>query len=187
MAATALLGGNIAAADAAPIPLHTFTNAALQRQGVSPTLECVRENGDADYTAFFGYNNRSEDIVMLPIGARNKFSPGPQDRRQPTTFLPGRQIAAFSVDFNGSSLVWALDRSTSTASENSARCAALPIPTPATEVPATIDLGDPVPTETAAEEPTSIPAENPIDPPHRVPKRWTPSRRLRLQRPNRRS
>jgi RHS repeat-associated protein len=79
---------------------------------VRPILECVRNNGGGSYTAFFGYKNENTVAVTIPVGTKNKFTPNPQNRGQPTTFQPGHTPpypnAAFSVNFNGSNLVWYL-------------------------------------------------------------------------------
>ena len=92
-----------------------------------PILECVMENDDGSYTAFFGYKNENEGDITIPVGPSNKFSPSPADRGQPTTFEAGRTPywpnAAFSVPFDGENLVWTLDGRTATASDNPAqRC-----------------------------------------------------------------
>lgn len=89
---------------------------------VRPVLECVTNNGDGTYTAYFGYKNENSVSVYIPVGSKNKFTPTPQDRRQKTVFLPGRNYRAFTVNFNGSNLVWTLNGRTSTASSNSAPC-----------------------------------------------------------------
>lgn len=99
---------------------------------VRPILECVVDNGGGSYTARFGYLNGNDDVIEIPVGPNNKFSPAPQDRGQTTLFQPGRvgqpgDVGAFSVDFDGSNLVWTLEgpdgsRRTSTASANSKRC-----------------------------------------------------------------
>ncbi|MFW5748755.1 MAG: SpaA isopeptide-forming pilin-related protein, partial [Chloroflexota bacterium] len=99
---------------------------------VSPVLECVIDNYDDTFTARFGYLNANDQSVDIPVGSDNRFT-GQQDRGQPTSFAPGRQVAVFSVDFDGSNLVWTLrgpdDRTrTATASANSTRCADQPPP-----------------------------------------------------------
>ena len=91
-------------------------------QPVRPVLECVRNNGDGTYTAFFGYKNDNNVSVYIPVGNKNKFTPTPQDRGQTKVFLPGRKYRVFTVNFNGSNLVWTLNGRTSTASSNSAPC-----------------------------------------------------------------
>ncbi|WP_148267668.1 hypothetical protein [Ignavibacterium album] len=91
-------------------------------QPVRPVLECVRNNGDGTYTAYFGYKNDNTVSVYIPVGSKNKFTPTPQDRGQTRVFLPGRHNRVFTVSFNGSNLVWTLNGRTSTASSNSAPC-----------------------------------------------------------------
>jgi len=100
---------------------------------VSPVLECVIDNGDSTYTAYFGYNNPNPYSVIIPVGSvypENKFNPSPEDRGQPSTFLPGRTPyypnAAFNVVFDGSNLVWSLNGKTSTASSGSTKCDNIP-------------------------------------------------------------
>ncbi|NWG27280.1 MAG: hypothetical protein HXY48_01960 [Ignavibacteriaceae bacterium] len=91
-------------------------------QSVRPVLECVTNNGDGTYTAFFGYMNENSVSVYIPVGSKNKFTPTPQDRGQTRVFKPGRQIKVYTVNFNGSNLVWTLNGRTSTASSNSEPC-----------------------------------------------------------------
>lgn len=91
-----------------------------------PILECVYDNGDGSYTAYFGYDNENDYNVAIPVGSDNRFTPSPQGRGQPSLFEPGRTPeypdAAFGVDFDGSSLAWTLDGGTAEASSNSAPC-----------------------------------------------------------------
>lgn len=89
---------------------------------VRPVLECVTNNGDGTYTAYFGYKNDNTVSVYIPAGSKNKFTPTPQDRGQTKVFLPGRKYKVFTVNFNGSNLVWTLNGRTSTASSSSAPC-----------------------------------------------------------------
>ncbi len=89
---------------------------------VRPVLECVTNNGDGTYTAYFGYKNDNTVSVYIPAGSKNKFTPTPQDRGQTKVFLPGRKYRVFTVNFNGNNLVWTLNGRTSTASKNSAPC-----------------------------------------------------------------
>ena len=106
---------------------------------VRPILECVAPGAEGGYVAYFGYLNQSTlddepTSVDIAIGDSNKFTPGVQDRGQPTTFAPGRtgfvddggvfkpENAAVAVSFDGSNLVWTLDGRTSTASSSSTAC-----------------------------------------------------------------
>ncbi|MEP2773505.1 MAG: hypothetical protein ABJH05_15240, partial [Fulvivirga sp.] len=98
-------------------------------EDVRPVLECVSYDNNTDvYTAHFGYLNENSLAINIPAGSDNKFTPTPFDRGQTTTFLPGRHQDVFTVDFDGSNLVWTLaspngSRRTSTASDNPAqRC-----------------------------------------------------------------
>ena len=91
---------------------------------ITPVLECVDHNSDGTYTAHFGYYNANDVEVDIPIGEDNKFTGlGSQDGGQPATFLAGRVYDAFTVDFDGSNIVWSLkgpdgNTRTATASDN---------------------------------------------------------------------
>jgi hypothetical protein len=82
---------------------------------VTPKRESVIDNGDGTFTAYFGYDNTYSTTQTISISNNNKFTPAPQDRGQPTSFLPGRQVNVFSVTWDGSNLVWSLDGATTTA------------------------------------------------------------------------
>jgi hypothetical protein len=100
----------------------TFAAVVTLPAPVRPVLDCVRKRDDEHYTAWFGYQNDNPVAVYIPVGTRNKFTPSPRDRDQPTIFLPGRAVRAFSVTFPGTNLVWTLNGRTATASKNSSRC-----------------------------------------------------------------
>ena len=99
-------------------------------QPVRPILECVTQEGPSQYTAVYGYKNENALPLIIPIGTRNKFTPSPQDRGQPTVFWPGRtppDRGVFEVTFDGGDLVWALkgpdgSTRTATASSSARRC-----------------------------------------------------------------
>ncbi len=111
-------------------PTATKTNSVpTATPGISeviPLLECITENEDHSYTAYWGYQNPNDQTVEIPIGSANYFSPEPKDRGQPTSFLPGRSpeypSASFSNIFNGDSLFWHLNGKEATASSKSLRC-----------------------------------------------------------------
>jgi hypothetical protein len=107
-----------------PIPTDTATPTNTPEPvNIQPILECVTNNGGGSYTAFFGYDNPNTYAVNIPVGGQNGFTPPPQDRGQPTTFLPGRQFFVFSVNFGGSPPIgWHLESSTAMASDNSPAC-----------------------------------------------------------------
>ncbi len=101
---------------------------------VKPILECVNAYGEGNYTAYFGYLNQNSVNITIPIGNENKITGGGlsgQDQGQPTVFTPGRTPyypnASFSVNFDGTNMVWTLkgpdgSTRTSTASANSKAC-----------------------------------------------------------------
>ncbi|MDX1999568.1 MAG: SdrD B-like domain-containing protein, partial [Thermoanaerobaculia bacterium] len=94
---------------------------------VKPILECVIDNKDDTFTAYFGYQNSMTAAVPIAVGSRNKFSPNPTNRNQPTVFQPGRTpfwpSAAFSVTASDwQTLVWTLDGKTATATDKSTPC-----------------------------------------------------------------
>lgn len=93
---------------------------------VHPILECVANNGDGTYTAYFGYQNDNAFVVTIPVGPDNKFSPNPENRSQPSVFQSGRSSsypnAAFSVVFDGNNLVWTVWDRTASASRASKAC-----------------------------------------------------------------
>jgi len=87
-----------------------------------PTLQCVQNNGDGSYTAYFGYVNDNGVSIYVPIGSKNKFVSIQIDKGQPKLFLPGTHTNVFSVNFNGRDLSWILDQTSVTANKKSTAC-----------------------------------------------------------------
>lgn len=82
-------------------------------QYVEPAYEGWRENADGSFSFIFGYHNENwEEELDLPVGADNFFSPGLEDRGQPTHFLPRRNRFTFEVrvpaDWGDKELAWTL-------------------------------------------------------------------------------
>ena len=90
-------------------------------QSITPTLQCVTNNGGS-FTAYFGYVNNNSVDVYIPIADKNKFTPVPQDRGQTKLFLPGTHTNVFSVNFDGRDLTWTLDQTSVTANRGSTPC-----------------------------------------------------------------
>ena len=68
-------------------------------QHIEPAYEGWRRNEDGTVTFVFGYFNENwEEEPNVPVGDSNFFSPGNQDRGQPTHFLPRRNRFTFEVD-----------------------------------------------------------------------------------------
>ena len=67
-------------------------------QTVTPAFEGWYKNPDGTISLSFGYFNRNEqEVVEVPIGPNNQFSPGPADRGQPAVFYPRRNWGVFAV------------------------------------------------------------------------------------------
>ncbi len=80
-------------------------------QSVNPSFEGWYPNDDGTFSLSYGYFNRNyEQALDIPVGADNRFEPGPVDRGQPTHFLPRRQTGLFTVtvpaDFGDRPLTW---------------------------------------------------------------------------------
>lgn len=80
-------------------------------QHIEPAYEGWQQNEDGTYSFLFGYHNENwEEILDIPVGENNFFSPGLEDRGQPTHFLPRRNRFTFKVqvpaDWGDKELVW---------------------------------------------------------------------------------
>lgn len=96
------------------------------------TTECVSNNNDGSYTAYFGYENNlgveANIISDATKGTLNTFIPALANGGQPTVFKIGRNRGVVSVVFNGDPLVWTVQiaagvKSSATASSSSIACA----------------------------------------------------------------
>ena len=87
----------------------------LEGQSIQPVYEGWERNADGTFTMVFGYLNRNyEEVVDIPVGPENHFSPGPIDQGQPTHFYPRRQSFLFLVtvpaDWGDQKLIWTVTR-----------------------------------------------------------------------------
>ena len=84
---------------------------------MSPVLEGICTKNDGSYRSFWGYENKLEDALEIPIGENNKFTGlSSLDGGQPTTFNSGRNQNVYTIDWDGSTnLVWKLGSKTATA------------------------------------------------------------------------
>ena len=84
---------------------------AQQNQPIYPVYDGFLKNPDGSYTLSFAYFSHNADTVTIAPGQNNSFAPGPGDRMQPTTFLPGHWrfqcIMVVPPDFDGK-MVWKL-------------------------------------------------------------------------------
>ena len=65
---------------------------------ISPVFDGWFSNPDGSFTLLFGYFNRNSSETSIPIGPDNRVTPTPDDRGQPTNFLPLRQWHVFRVN-----------------------------------------------------------------------------------------
>lgn len=90
---------------------------------VTPIAECVDVNQNGTLVAHFGYKNEGVAAATVPVGAQNAFSPGAQDRGQPTTFETGRVTNAFTVTFPSADILrWTLGNAFVEASIQTPQC-----------------------------------------------------------------
>ncbi len=83
----------------------------VKGQYIEPAYEGWRENADGSFVFIFGYHNENwENELDIPVGENNYFSPGLEDRGQPTHFLPRRNRFTFEVtvpaDWGDKELAW---------------------------------------------------------------------------------
>ena len=65
---------------------------------ITPSYEGWFTNADGSHTFLIGYLNRNTaERIEIPIGPNNRFEPGGPDLGQPSVFLPGRQVGAFTI------------------------------------------------------------------------------------------
>ena len=67
-------------------------------QDIQPIFEGWTRDDDGSYLFHFGYLNRNyREEPSIPVGQENYFSPGAEDRGQPTYFYPRTQRYQFTV------------------------------------------------------------------------------------------
>jgi hypothetical protein len=162
-------------------------------KAVIPTLKCALHNPDGTFTALFGYDNRNDERVTIPIGEKNQFQPSPKDRGQTTHFETGAEQVAFRVVYHeDDKLTWSLtgpDGKTHsvTASDGTPRCdqpeekTATPRPTHTptkgvepTRKPTDKPEATRTPTEVSSPpEATATPRNTDVPPTHTATPTWT--------------
>lgn len=85
----------------------------LKGQHIEPAYEGWRQLEDGSYVMIFGYQNENwAEELDIPVGPDNLFSPGLEDRGQPTHFLPRRNRFTFEVpvpaDWGDKELAWTI-------------------------------------------------------------------------------
>jgi hypothetical protein len=86
------------AAAATAFAQPTMAPTRTSGQTVTPAFEGWYRNPDGTFSLSFGYFNRnSREVIEVPVGANNFFTPGPADRGQPAHFEPRRHWGVFAV------------------------------------------------------------------------------------------
>lgn len=93
--------------------LSASADTYLKGQHIEPAFEGWRQTESGTYMMIFGYQNENwEEELDIPVGENNKFSPGLEDRGQPTHFLPRRNRFTFEVevpeDWGDKELEWTI-------------------------------------------------------------------------------
>lgn len=108
-----------------PTAIPTLTPTPIP---ITPIAECVELRQDGSMLAKFGYQNNSLETVKIPIGDKNKFSPGNADVGQPTEFFKGRIANIISANIPaGSTLRWILGNASVEAGITTVRCQGDPV------------------------------------------------------------
>ncbi len=95
-------------------PVIAMGDTYQRGQHIEPAYEGWRPNADGTFSFMFGYMNLNwAEEPDINIGEGNFFSPGEEDRGQPTHFLPRRNRFTFEVqvpaDWGDRELVWTLN------------------------------------------------------------------------------
>ncbi len=84
---------------------------AQHNRPIYPAYQGFITNPDGSYTLAFGYFSHNADVVKIPAGPANGWSPTPTDRQAPQTFLPGHHefqcVMVVGADYDGK-LNWTL-------------------------------------------------------------------------------
>jgi hypothetical protein len=101
--------------------------------GIAPVLDCVSyDPAQNAVTAFFGYVSANTGPVVVPLSSENFVSPPPEDRGQPTVYLPGTSQMAWQTTFSLTatpSITWTLlGQSVTAANDPNQYCTTQPGP-----------------------------------------------------------
>ena len=91
---------------------------------VHPIFDCIVPQPDGSYTAKFGFINKGNIVVTIPVGSNNMIVPSSLNGQQPTVFSPGIQQAVLQITAPSgtTNVVWVLGGATATAGPNSVQC-----------------------------------------------------------------
>ena len=84
---------------------------AQRNQPIYPAYDGFLKNPDGSYTLAFAYFSHNAEVVTVPPGPDNSFTPSPMDRQQPTVFKPGHWrfqcVMVVGPEFDGK-MIWKL-------------------------------------------------------------------------------
>lgn len=75
---------------------------------IVPILECITDNGDGTYTAYWGYANFYHETLDALESTLTGNMSGGTTIPPLTGFLPGRHVSVFTTIFDGEDLAWSL-------------------------------------------------------------------------------
>ncbi len=64
---------------------------------IVPFMEGWYDNGDGSITVSYGYHNRNETEVIIPMGENNYIEPEQLNGMQPEVYYPGRHMGVFAI------------------------------------------------------------------------------------------
>lgn len=76
---------------------------------VEPEVVCTSSYANGRFVAWLSYYNPARTAKVLQVGERNKFTPPPFDRGQPTEFRPSYRPGLFKVVFTSPTGTWHVD------------------------------------------------------------------------------
>lgn len=98
----------------------TCSDAGITISRVRPMLDCVADNGDGSYTAYFGYQNDNPFSITIPFPVRQHFHTSLEWHRQVFVFEVGRHRFDFTLRLPGGNWSWILEQLTN--GEHVPRC-----------------------------------------------------------------
>lgn len=76
---------------------------------IEPEIVCTSPYANGRFAAWLSYYNPAMNAKLSPGGERNKFTPPPFDRGQPTEFRPSYRPGLFKVVFTSPTATWHVD------------------------------------------------------------------------------
>jgi hypothetical protein len=90
---------------------------------LEPLVDCVRALPDGSKLASFGYRNSANRAAAISRGPENRFSPGEENRNQPTFFEIGEMHHRFQVQYSGPDPTWTIAGRSATVGSDTPLCA----------------------------------------------------------------